>query len=463
MMASFELDCCYSDGHIKALYKAIQMASKISNDALLDFDKKRLRITARSQEFLVKFEFDEKFFQSYQSDTRHKCYVNLKSLLCPFKAQVLFADRDFQDNTRIMMRCSVEDEVNSRLVFKVGSSTDSKADTTLTYKIPINDLEQERIDQLSAINRHILNPKIILVPKQTSSKFLLAPINIFAPIIDQLSIVTSEEGIRFIGSSSAFNMIDNKSVYTEFQYKKGEFSEYTVNDKKTTITLRLRNLKSYLNLVEMNNKVQSNSKYTFEGEGLPAHFVYNSDLFSSHFMAATAYSYVPAIEDGDAALLLPIDNGPYASLREVQTQENDDQESGPNYNNQDIDDLLNNSENDDIDDEDDGYNDNQSEESDFLDGNLEGLNTTGRSGLNTTGATGLNNSLFDTSIDHNNSIFGAESIRSEMTTRNHQTHPIRVIIDLDEDYDELNNMQIVYSSSEPSDSDSDDDVDVEMT
>jgi len=415
-MASFELTSSTCDGHVRALSKAILMASKISKDALLEFTPDKLRLGARTDMFLVKFVFNRDFFTDYKCDRRHKCYINLKALLMPFKSSILVADRDGGFRSQIRVRCSVEDEVNNQIVFKIGADPPA---ATLTYKLSINDIEPERVAQLNAINRTIDYARVEIAPKQSKKeRFLLSAFNSFAPDIDQVTIKTSQTEVRFIGSSSP--LMSTTNTTSEFTHKREDFSTFAVKED-VNITVPLRYLKMFLTFVET-NRVQTYPKYIFEGMGLPAHFIYDSQLYRGHFVSATPHEYIPCeIEDN---YVLPITMGPNESFI---ADENVIQPDTEDYDSQIFTEYI---DNDDEDEDADGYNDNQSDCSDFLDGNLEGLNHQGNNISN-----------------HNNSIFGAESIRSEMTSEiNIDPEKAREILNLDLDPDDIENVEIQYSS-----------------
>lgn len=425
-MATFELTSTTADGHIRALSKAILMASRVSREALLEFTPDKMRLCTNSELFLVKFVFQKDFFTDYKSLGRHKCYINLKALQMPFKSSILVADRDSGLRSQIRIKCTVEDEVNNQVVFKIGADPPA---ATLTYKLSINDLDPDRTAELSAINRKIINPRVEIAPKQTKKeRFLLSAFNSFAPDIDQVSIKANQDEIRFIGSSGA--LLSNNNTTSEFTHSRDDFSQYTVRED-VKITIPLRYLKLFLTFVET-NRVQMGPKYIFEGMGLPAHFIYDAHLFKGHFVSATPIEYIP--EEIDYLDRLPITNGPNDSFivddNVIQPEDDDDLEFDPNeYSHLDQNELD--------EDEEDGYNDNQSFESDLLDGNLEGFDTT------------VNNTSITT--NNNNSIFGAESIRSEITERTYDAEKAREILNLDEDPDEIENVVIQYSSDSSDD------------
>lgn len=425
-MASFELQSSSCDGHIKALSKAIIMASRISREALLEFTPEKMRLCSRTDLFLVKFVFNKDFFTEYKCDRRHRCYMSLKALQMPFKSSVLVADRDGGLRSHIKIRCLVEDEVNNQIVFKIGAEPPA---ATLTYKLPINDLDPDKIAELNAINRTIDYARVEIAPKQSKKdRFLLSAFNSFAPDIDQVTIKTSQSEVKFIGSSSP--LLASTNTTSEFTHKREDFSTFAVKED-VNITIPLKALKLFLTFVET-NKLQTFPKYIFEGMGLPAHFIYDAHLYRGHFVSATPYEYIPAeLED---EYILPITMGPNESFiaDENVIQVDDDDDFNIGVYNEFID-------NDDIDaggeeEEEDGYNDNQSQCSELLDGNLEGLNAT-----------------IESSQQWNRSLYGNESIRSEMTELIYDPEKVKEIFNLDEDPDEIENVTIHYSSDSSED------------
>lgn len=422
-MATFELTSTNADGHIRALSKAITMASRVSREALLEFTPEKMRLCTNSDLFLVKFVFLRDFFTEYTSKEKHRCYINLKALLMPFKSSILVADRDSGMRSQIRIKCYVEDEVNNQIVFKIGADPPA---ATLTYKLSINDLDPSRTAELDGINRTIVNPLVEITPKQSKKdRFLLSAFNSFPPDIDQVSIKTNQNEVKFIGSNGT--LLSNCNTTSEFTHNREDFSIYTVKED-VNITIPLRYLKLFLTFVET-HKVQTFPKYIFEGMGLPAHFIYDTHLFKGHFVSATPYEYIPElIDDYD---ILPITNGPNESFivdENVIQPVEDDLNFDLNEDNQEY--RI------ELEDEEDGYNDNQSDESEFLDGNLDGLDAT----VNHT-----------TTTNPNTSLFGAESIRSEMTDRTYDPERVREILNLDQDPDEIENVVIQYSSDSSDD------------
>lgn len=427
-MASFELQSSGCDGHIRALSKAILMASKISKEALLEFTPDKMRLCARTDLFLVKFVFNREFFHEYRCDSRHRCYINLKALLMPFKSSILVADRDNSLKSHIRIKCSVEDEVNNQIVFKIGAEPPA---ATLTYRLSINDLDPERMAELNAINRTIDYKRVEIAPKQGKrDRFLLSAFNSFAPDIDQVTIKTTQNEVKFIGSTSP--LLSSTNTTSEFTHKREDFSTFAVKED-LNITIPLRNLKLFLSFVET-SRVQIFPKYVFEGMGLPAHFIYDASIYRGHFVTSTPYEYVP--DELEDECILPIDMGPNESFIADENTIHDDIDE--NYDNNVAYNEYLDIEGDECDDE-DGYNDNQSDVgSDFLDGNLEGLN-----------ATAANNS----SVHYeSNSIFGAESIRSEINDFTYDPEKVREVLDPDHcDPDEYENVEIHYSSDSSDD------------
>ena len=85
---------------------------------------------------------------------------------------------------------------------------------------------------------------------------------------------------------------------------------------------------------------------------------------------------------------------------------------------------------DDEEEEDDGYNDNESECSEFLDGNLEKLHPT-------------------ISNNHTNSLYGAESIRSEIKSEfTYDPEKVKEVLNLDQDAELIEQAVCQYSSDE---------------
>lgn len=417
-MASFELKSTSCDGHLRALSKSILMASRISKEALLEFTTEKMRLCARTDLFLVKFVFNKDFFTDYKCDRKHKCYINLKALLMPFKSTILMADRDGSLRSQIKIKCLVEDLVNNEIVFTIASEPPS---AILTYRLNINDLDAERMSELNAINRTIDYARVEIAPKQSKKdRFLLSAFNSFAPDIDQVTIKTTQSEVKFIGSSSP--LLTNTNTTSEFTHKRDDFSTFQVKED-LNITIPLRYLKLFLTFVET-NKVQTFPKYIFEGMGLPAHFIYDAQLFRGHFVSATPYEYIPAELEHD--IILAIDMGPNESfIAEENVIEPDIEIYNHEY------DITNNY--DEEYDEEDGYNDDESECSEFLDGNLEGLNT----------------SIHRLAVNGNNSIFGNESIRSEMVDYAYQKEKVdEVCYSGEASVDDILSVGINYSSGE---------------
>ena len=422
-MTSFVLENG-NEGHIKALSRAIQVSSKISKAAMLEFTPEKMRLCARTDIFLAKFVFSRGFFTEYNCDRRHRCFINLRALSMPFKSSILLAERDMA--MRIKVRCNVEDEINNQIVFKIGADPPA---TTLTYRLNINDLEQEGMNELNAFNRTIEYARVEIVPKQgRSERFLLSAFNNFAPDIDQVTIKTSQSEIKFIGSTSPGYRINatNPLATSEFTHKRDDFYPYTVRED-INVTVPLRYLKMFLNFVET-SRVTTAPKYIFEGMGLPAHFMYDSTLFKAQFVSATPFEFIP--EELEDERVLPIGmGGPNESFIADENVIQAEDENFEIYNQLQIDD-------DEEENEDDGYNDNQSECSDLLDGNLDGLNPTA-------GVTAYNQT---------NSIFGVESIRSEMRSETvYDPEKVREVINIDQDPDEIENVEVHYSSDSSED------------
>lgn len=435
-MAFFELNVSGSDGSARALAKAIMVASRISRDALLEFTPEKVKLCAHSHQDhdLVKFVFSKDFFAGYQFDERHKCYVSLKALSMPFKSNVLNVDKDAGPRSYIKMKCFVEDRELNQIRFIIGGSPPA---ATLTYKITINDVDADSKDRLNRCNRSYSNPIVTLAPGRSKrERFLLSAFNNFAPDIDQVSITSSKDAIRFIGSTS--ELISNLKTTSEFCHKKSEFDKFDVRED-VSITIRLRPLKLFLSFVE-NNKVKLSSKYIFEGLAKPAHFIYECDLYRGYFVTSSSADYVPEELDDE---LLPIEHG---NLQDESFIDDENIIPGP-----DVDyDYLNNDESyanlqqydiDEIDDSNNGYNNNKSDDEDelndfeLLDVNEDGLNTTIGGGAR---SVNLNGSLYG----------GAESIRGAMTGREFDPEKVREMLNLEEDPYVNENITISYSSDD---------------
>uniref|UniRef100_A0A6G1SA76 Cell cycle checkpoint control protein RAD9A n=1 Tax=Aceria tosichella TaxID=561515 RepID=A0A6G1SA76_9ACAR len=422
-MASFELKSNVCDGHIKALSRAIFLASRMSREALLEFTTEKMRLCAKSDLFLLKFVFNKEFFTEYKCDKRHRCYINAKALLSPFKSVLLVsetANTNAVVKPDIKVNCAVEDELNNQIIFKIGSgshSNNNKPPTSLTYRISINDLDPTHRGSLDAINRTIEYWRVEISPKQgKKDRFLLSAFNNFALDMDQVTIRCSPSEVRFIGSTSP--MYPHRGATSEFTHKRDDFHDFNVREE-LNITVPLRYLKFFLNFVEA-NKIQLNPKYIFEGVGQPAHFIYENTLFRAHFVSATSMEYIPeAITDPEVPL--PLMNGdPNSSFigdeNIVQTEE-------------DIERHLDEFEEDELEDEEDGYNDNESDvEDDRLDGDLNRLNVT-------------------------STTYRAEMsvLQSGMTGQSRLSlDKIREVINIDEDPDEIENVDVRYSSDDES-------------
>lgn len=342
----------------------------------------------------------------------------------PFKSSILVADKDGLHRSQIKVRCVVEDQVNNRIVFKIGADPPA---ATLTYRLSINDIEPERVAELNAINRTIEYSRVEIAPKQSKrERFLLSAFNSFAPDIDQVTIKTTQHEVKFIGSSSPLLKINNTT--SEFTHKRDDFMTFNVKEE-INVTIPLRYLKLFLTFVET-NRVQTFPRYIFEGVGLPAHFIYDAQLYKGHFISSTPYEYAPPeIEDEP---ILPIDvthNGDHLL---------DDNIIGADDELRFEHDFSRRVDESELDDE-DGYNDNESETSEFLDGDLEGLDDTC---LNKTTASHYAHSMMN------------ESIRSGMTNEPvYDPEKVKEILDVDKEPDDIENMEIQYSSS-----DSDDDL-----
>jgi hypothetical protein len=407
-MASFELKSNVCDGHIKALSRAIFLASRMSKDALLEFTPEKMRICAKSDLFLLKFVFNKEFFTDYKCDRRHRCYMNAKALLLPFKSILLVSETSNALRSDIKVSCVVEDEINNQILFKIGAGPNS---TCLTYRICINDLDPIHKSSMDAINRTIEYSRVEISPKQgKKERFLLSAFNNFALDMDQVTIRCSPSEIRFIGSTSP--MYPHRGTTSEFTHKRDDFHDFNVRED-LNITVPLRYLKFFLNFVEA-NKIQLNPKYIFEGVGQPAHFVYENTLFKAHFVSATSMEYIPdAIMD--EPLLQITDGNPNESLLVdediIETAE-------------DVERYL---ELDEEEPEEDGYNDNDSDlDENILDGDLDRLNAPAT-----------------TTYRAEMSILQSGQARLSLDK-------IREVINIDQDPDEIENVDVHYSSSDES-------------
>jgi hypothetical protein len=405
-MASFELKSNNCDGHIKALSRAIFLASRMSKDALLEFTTEKMRICAKSDLFLLKFVFSKEFFTDYQCDRRHRCYINAKALLLPFKSVLLVSEANTNAlRSDIKVSCRVEDELNNQIIFKISGGSNS---TSLTYRICINDLDPNQ--KLDAINRTIEYWRVQISPKQVKKdRFLLSAFNNFALDMDQVTIRCSPSEVRFIGSTSP--MYTHRGATSEFTHKRDDFQDFNVRED-LNITVPLRYLKFFLNFVEA-NKIQLNPKYTFEGVGQPAHFTYENTLFKAHFVSATSMEYVPDAIMNEVPLPI-MDAGMNGSFL---GDENIIHTTDEVERYLDLDEEF----------EEDGYNDNDSdlEDEDILDGDLNRLNTT------------------TTSYRAEMSMLQSGMSRPSMDK-------IRAVINIDQDPNEIENVNVRYSSDEDS-------------
>lgn len=435
-MASFELRSTSCDGHIRALSKAILCASRVHKDGLLEFTPEKMRICARTDLCLIKFIFSKEFFSDYKCDKKHRCYITFKSLHMPFKSLILTSDRDRNLRSEVKIRCTVEDELNNQIVFKIGAEPPA---ATLTYRLTINDIDPDRMKILSAINRQIDYASVEIAPKQSKKdRFLLSAFSSFAPEIDQVTIHTTMSEVKFRGSTSP--MVNTLRTISEFTHRKDDFSTYNVKEE-VKITVPLKCLKYFVNFVET-NRVQTTSKYAFEGMGNPAHFIYDAQLFRGHFISSTPYECLSLDQDELEPLALLGPDESFVADENIVLPFEDDIQLENHLDNMEIeqDEFIEEGE----DEEEDGYNDNESEKSDFLDGNLEGLQSSATSAAERP------------SYRYTNSIGAPESIRSEI---HHDDEPydeekVRQVLNLDiEDPTELENIDIVYSSDSDSEFD----------
>lgn len=407
-MASFELSCNVCDGHIKALSRAILLASRMSKDALLEFTPRKMRLCAKSDLFLLKFGFNKEFFTEYQCpEERQRCYINSKALLLPFKSVLLVSESKDTLRSDIRLSCFVEERYNNQIVFKIGPGPKS---TSLTYRICINDLDQTHKESLKAINRSIEYWRAEISPKQDKKdRFLLSAFNNFALDMDQVTIMCSPSEVRFIGSTS--ELYPHRAATSEFTHKRDDFKDFNVRED-LNITVPLRYLKFFLNFVEA-NKIQLNPKYILEGVGLPAHFKYDNTLFTADFVSATSLEFIPVAIMNEPILAI-MDGGPNESflLDDNIIQTNDDLEPYLGLDEEEMDE--------------DGYNDN---DSDFDDNNIDG-------DLNRLNAT-------TTSCRAEMSVMQSGVSRPSLDK-------IREVINIDQDPYELENVNVRYSSDEDS-------------
>lgn len=405
-MASFEIAHDRS-GAVRILTKAINVASKISKEILIEFERNRLRLSARSDHHYVKFSFKSPFFKKYDCTNQHSCCVNIKSLQMPFKAP-LWSEKDVQITNPIRLTCNLENEFNQQLVFWVGNDPPS---CSLTYRIPINDTDVEKMNEIKAINRKPLYERVVIEPLQSKrDRFLLSALNSFAPDIDLITIKVTRASIRFIGSSHVPLSINNTT--SEFSHDRNDFNRYDIKDEvgdHINITIPIKHLKTYLGFVEQSKYAMP--KFIFEGVGEPAHFIYEyQDIFSCRFVVTS----IPEFAEFEDEPALPIEGANESFIVEENVidmvdpyHDNNVSFNGEGY-------------------EDDGYNENRSDE-EFVDGDLERVNLT------------INDS------------HTAESIRSEMRDMSFDPQKARQILNLDADPDEMENIEVLYSS------DSDDD------
>lgn len=425
-MAFFELKSNSCDGHIRALSKAIMLASKISREALLEFTTDKVRLCARTDILLMKFVFNKEFFTDYRCDQRIKCFVNLKALTMPFRSLILVngESRDGALRSTIKLTCQVEDVFADQMVFKIFGEP---ATTTLTYRLTINDLDPDRMRALNSINRTIDIKRVEIAPKHNSKeRFLLSAFNNFAPDIDQVTIQCSQSEIRFIGSTSPLPNCGLMLATSEFTHKKCDFEWYDVRED-INITVPLKYLKLFLNFVET-NRIQTLPKYVFEGVGLPAHFIYDATLFKAHFVSSTSHEYIPDGLDIERPLPIAFGNANESFIAEENVYQADDADFDE-YNQNGAVDYCD--DNDDEEEEYDGYNDNESHTSELMDGNLDGFLA--------------NQNNADLSAT---SGYGNESIRGEMLTHTYDPDKIKDILEPLEDPEDYENVEIQYSSDE---------------
>lgn len=430
-MASFVLTSSSCDGHIRALSRAIFVASKISRIVLLEFTPSRMKLCAKTDMALVKFTFTKDFFTEYTCDKKHQCCMPIRALQMPFKAPILFCDRDTMYQNPIKLRCSVEDEMNNQIVFRIGADPPA---VLLTYYLTINDLDPELMDNIKAMNRSIGKVGVEISPKQSKrERFLLSAFTSFAPDIDQVTFKCSQSEIKAVGSVSPQSCANGKKFSTsEFSHKKDDFSTFTVTED-LSITVPLRYLKLFLSFVET-NKVQTFPKYIFEGMGAPAHFIYDATLFRGQFVSPTPFEdFLNAIDFNPELIPIAGPNESFIADENVILARDDvfDNEEFGRYLEDENEEL----------DEGDGYNDNVSESSQLLDGNLEHFNSI-------TDKPALNNYQPNAAFGNGSLYGGTESIRSEIGENTpYDPEKVKELLDLDQDPDEIENAVINYSDS----------------
>lgn len=246
-----------------------------------------MRLYAKSDLALLKFTFMEDFFSNYKCSRRQRCYVHARALLGPAKTMVRLIDKRAIGSPPIIVDCSVEDELNNQIIFKIGSGPKS---TSLTYRIYINDMEPSVRNVMESINHAVDYWRVRISPKQDlKGHFLMPALAELPSMMDQVTIRCSLSEIRFTGGVSPAKR--NFGATTEFVHKRNRFSAYSIREA-TNITLPLTCLRKFVNFAET-NKIPVDPTYTFEGFGLPAHFVYRNPSFKAQFVSATAIDFIP--------------------------------------------------------------------------------------------------------------------------------------------------------------------------
>lgn len=400
---SFKFVINNGDGHIRALSRAIGVASRLSQNGVIQFTPEKLKLSTNHEHAMVYFAFNKDFFSQYNCSDIHKCYINLKALQQPFKSVLLNCDRESSHRPPVVVECSVEDKLNNQIVFKITNSqsqTNSESVATLTYKIPINDPDDIKNQLLDCMIVKIKERLVEITPNQSKKdKFLTSAFNSFAPDIDQVSIRVTDREIKFIGSAGI--MLHTQTT-SEFAHSKDDFYQYEVKEK-LELGLPLKSLKDFLKFVET-NKATTIPKFIFEGPGRPAHFIYEGDLFKGHFVAATSSDYIGGDDTCQLDMLAITDGRDESFVDNFVPPE----ETGDNN------ETLNQYNNEDLDNESTGYNEESSESSftsELMDSNLTGLNIASMK-------------------------------------RTYDPDRIREILNLDEDPDDYANVVVHYSSDE---------------
>jgi hypothetical protein len=286
IMTSFELRSSVCDGHIRTLAKTIALTSKISADVLLEFTTERMRVCAKSDLTLVKFNFMKEFFAEYECDRTHRCYVSAKALLGPAKSMIRLSEPK-KSSGLILVNCTLEDEFNNKLIFNIRSASET---ASITYHIFINDLSPNQRAALNAINRKIEYWRIEISPKQDlRGYFLLPTLNDFPEMMDQVTIRCSPSEIRFTASTSPINHFNRAT--SEVVQKRDLYQEFEVKEN-VYVTLPLRFLRRFVKFAETTDLYLS-PNYIFEGFGMPAHFEYKNPYFKAQHISSTSIDFIP--------------------------------------------------------------------------------------------------------------------------------------------------------------------------